>query len=127
MRNANFPIMLGSTATGYYTPDLISDYWGAINETAPGTQEAAENAGWDWETILNNTTQFLQALVVTEQQRQIIKLNLERAKQGLPPVSATDVGMGVSVGLDDKTRMLLIMGGVALLGTVIYLATRRSR
>lgn len=124
MRVNRFPVSLGSTT---YLPTDYVPYWSEIEAAAPGTQVAAESAGWDWQTILNNTTQFLQALVVTEQQRQIIKLNIERAKQGLSPVSASDVGMGVSIGLDEKTRTLLIFGGAALLAALVYVATKKGR
>jgi predicted secreted hydrolase len=117
-------IYLGS-ATAYNVPDV--SYWNAIDAAAPGTMQASQSAGWDWETILSNTTEFLQALVVTEQQRNIIKVNLERAKQGLPPVSASDVGMGVSVGLDDKTRNMIMIGGAVLVAALVYVATQKRR
>lgn len=116
-----YPISLG--ATGYEIPS--TDYWFAIETAAPGTQAAAESSGWDWQTIIANTTQFLQALVVTEQQRNIIKLNLERAKQGLSPVSASEVGMGVSVGLDEKTRTMIMIGGGVLVAALVYVATKK--
>lgn len=120
-----YPISLGAV-TSFDIPD--TSYWLAIDSAAPGTQVAAESAGWDWQAILANTTEFLQALVVTEQQRQIIKLNLERAKQGLPPVSASDVGMGVSVGIDEKTRTMIMIGGAVLVAALVYVATqKRSR
>lgn len=107
-----------------------NDYWNSMEEIAPGITQVTSDTGWDWESILNNTTEFLQALVITQQQRDLIKANLERAKMGLPPLNSSEVGMGLSVGVDANTRqMLMLFGGGALLvaAFAVYSNSRRGR
>lgn len=82
-----------------------------LEETAPGITGVITSQkipGEDWTTTLQRV---LPALVATYQQKQILGIQLERAKQGLDPLDASSLGVGVNVGLSpDLTRTLGILG-----------------
>jgi hypothetical protein len=53
-----------------------------------------------------------------------MQLNLERARQGLPPVDPTQYsGLGVQVGLAPQTQNLILIGLIGL-GAVLLLSRR---
>lgn len=77
--------------------------------------------------IAGQGTSLLTNLLSVYQQKQLMDINAERAKQGLAPVSAADAGMQaqVGVGLDVQTRNVVI-AGIAVLGLVgLLFAVRR--
>jgi len=55
---------------------------------------------------------------MTNTQRQLMQINLERARQGLPPISAAQAGLSVGVEVGAETKQLLIFGGLALLAVL---------
>ncbi|NDC10665.1 MAG: hypothetical protein EBZ75_15275, partial [Oxalobacteraceae bacterium] len=70
-------------------------------------------------------TKLTTAITMTAQQRQLMTLNIERAKKGLPPIDiASYSGVGVNVGLSPDTKNLLIFGGLALVA-VFFLTRNR--
>lgn len=79
-----------------------------------------QTAGESWPDTL---TRLIPALTLTIQQVQLMQLNVERAKKGLPPVDiASYTGIGVNVGLSPDTKNLLIFGGIALVA--VFFLTR---
>lgn len=106
-----------------------NDWWYSMETIAPGISEVSTDSGWDWQTIITNAQDFLSALVVTQQQRDLIKANLERAQAGQPPLTASEVGMGLSVGMDASTRKMVFMiaGGALLMGAYAVYANSRRR
>ena len=81
----------------------------AIESFAPNaTKIIAENQtpGEPW---YDTAQKILTGLVMTEQQRQLMQLNIERAKQGLPPIDINRYsGVGVNVGLSQGTEKLVL-------------------
>lgn len=55
-------------------------------------------------------------------QSDVISLNQERVKRGLPPISAESLSPQVNVGMSPSTKRLLTM--IALGGGVLYLLRR---
>lgn len=88
-----------------------------------GAAAAPGDAGWGG---------LLQNLAATAtgiwQQKKLADINLTRAQQGLPPITASDAGVGaqVSVGLDPATRNMII-GGVAIAGLATALVMMRKK
>jgi len=70
-------------------------------------------------TTQNNTTSIISNLLAAYQQKQLMDVNADRARQGLAPISASDAGMQaqVGVGLDVQTRNVVI-GGIVVLGLI---------
>jgi hypothetical protein len=107
------------------TSGITYDYSSAINQISPGlgtsAVQAASTSGQSWvQTLANLAT----SLTLANSQRQLLNVQLQRAQQGLPPLDASQVGLGVSVGISSQTQKLVLLGGAALL-IVLFLAMRR--
>ena len=99
------------------------NYAAVLNEIAPGIVQKINQTQTANESWIDTLTKLVPALTMTVQQVQLMQLNIERAKNGLPPIDiASYSGVGVNVGLSPATRNLLIYGGVALLA--VFLLTR---
>ena len=99
----------------------MSDVWSTSLETvAPGVSSAVASQQSTGESWTDTLARILPMLTATYQQRQIHDIQLQRAKAGLPPLSNSDFGSQVSVGLDPQTRQYLVIGGVALIGLIAF-------
>lgn len=85
------------------------------------------------DTIKNTVLALSQGYLTYEQtqaQKKVLDLQLQRAKQGLPPLDINSesfgVGPSVSVGLSPSTKQLLMWGGIGL-GAVILLPRLLAR
>jgi len=105
--------MLGSYESevdaGTVPEGMTREQWSAISSFAPNaTQIIAQNQtpGESW---VDTAQKILTGLVMTEQQRQLMQLNIERARQGLPPIDINRyTGVGVNVGLSQGTQQLVL-------------------
>jgi len=97
----------------------------AIESFAPTvTQKIADNQvpGESW---IDTAQKILMSLTLTEQQRELMKLNIERAKRGQSPVDINAYsGIGVNVGLSQGTQNLVLYlalgaGALLLLNTLM--------
>lgn len=109
------------------TPALMPDaQWSAsLEAVAPGvTGLVAENAtpGESWVDTLGR---LLPVIASTYQQKQLLDVQVERARNGLPPLNASQYAPGVAVGLNTDTQKLLIGIAVALL-VGLWLMKRRG-
>ena len=92
-----------------FAPDVPADYAATLEFIAPTiTDKMERNAvvGEDW---ISNVSRLMTALAMTEQQRQLLAVQVERARQGLPPldVSNYSAGANVNVGVSSDTKDLL--------------------
>ena len=105
--------MLGSydseVDAGTVPEGMTREQWMAFGTFAPNaTQIIAQNQtpGESW---VDTAQKILTGLVMTEQQRQLMQLNIERARQGLPPIDINRyTGVGVNVGLSQGTQQLVL-------------------
>jgi len=105
--------MLGSYESevdaGTVPEGMTREQWMAFGTFAPNaTQIIAQNQtpGESW---VDTAQKIMTGLVMTEQQRQLMQLNIERAKQGLPPIDINRYsGVGVNVGLSQGTQQLVL-------------------
>jgi hypothetical protein len=103
----------------------VGNYDAVLNEIAPGIVQKINQTQTANESWIDTLTKLATAVVMTAQQTQLIQLNIERAKAGLPPIDITQYsGVGVNVGLSSSTRNLLIYGGIALVA-VLFLTRGR--
>lgn len=94
-----------------------------LNEVAPGIVQKIKETQQVGESWIDTLVKVVPALTMTAQQVQLMQLNIERAKKGLPPVDiASYSGIGVNVGLSESTKNLLIYAGVALVA--VFFLTR---
>jgi hypothetical protein len=70
---------------------------------------------------------MLPVLASTYQQKQLLSVQVDRARAGLPPLDVQQYapGANVNVGLSPDLQKLLIVGGVAALGLLAWGAVRR--
>ena len=97
----------------------------AIDTIAPGIIEQARAVAVEGEDWVSAVSRAMSTVAMADYQRRLLNVQLERARQGLPPLAASEYGVGVSVGIDPATRNMLLIGGVALVA-VLLLARRRA-
>lgn len=106
-----------NTLTDGQTTDDLSPQWSAsLDATAPGisaviTQQQAPGESW-----YDSLARALPIVATTVQQGQILQVQMDRAKQGLPPLDASQFGIGVNanVGLSADTKQLLTYAGIGV-------------
>ncbi|NDG04127.1 MAG: hypothetical protein EB121_02055 [Alphaproteobacteria bacterium] len=97
----------------------------AIESFAPGATTIIAQNQTPGESWVDTAQKILTGLVMTEQQRQLMQLNIERARQGLPPIDINRyTGVGVNVGLSQGTQQLVLYlalgaGALLLLNTLM--------
>lgn len=94
-------------------------YAPAIEAAAPGITDVANRIAVEGESIISAISRAMTMVAMTEYQRQILKTQLERARQGLPPLQPSEYAPAVNVGLSPQTRSLLIYGGLALVAVML--------
>lgn len=110
---------LNEMDTGMVPYGMTSEQWNAIGTFAPNaTQLIAQNQIPN-EPWYVTAQKLLTTLAMTEQQRQLMRLNIERARLGQPPIDINSYsGLGVNVGLSQGTQnlvMYLALGAGALI------------
>lgn len=113
----------GTTATEDrgWIPDVRWE--SGIETVAPGILDQARAIAVEGEDWIDTIARAMTTVVMADYQRDVLRLQLERARQGLPPLDAAQYGAGVSVGISPSTQQLLILGGLGLLA-VLFLARR---
>ena len=104
--NATTPV----TATPYAAP------LEAIAPTITARIDATQTSGESW---LEALSRLLPTIATTYQQGQLIKVQTDRAKAGLPPLDMSQYGLGVKVGLADDTKQYLLLAGLLVGGAVL--------
>lgn len=105
----------------------IPDLWASsLEAVAPTITEKIGEQAAAGETWADTLQRMLPILAMTVQQREILKIQLERARAGLPPLPNSDFGAQVSVGLDPQTRNLLLYGGLALAALLAFRYMKRG-
>ena len=105
-----------------------ADLWASSLETvAPTINQKLREQSLAGETWTDTLQRMLPILAMTYQQREILQIQLERAKAGLPPLPNSDFGAQVSVGIDPATRKWLMIGALGLAGLLAWrVFARRS-
>jgi hypothetical protein len=98
--------------------------WQSLSITNPNAPRIIADNQVPGEPWWQTGQKVLLAILQSDQQRQIMQLNLERARQGLPPVDPTQYsGLGVQVGLAPQTQNLILIGLIGL-GAILLLSRR---
>lgn len=108
--------------------DLTPTWTVALESVAPTvtqkivSQQQANEPWWEtWGRIASS-------VVMAKQQRDLMQINVDRAKQGLPPLDLAQYsGVGVNVGLSAQTQQLVTYGGIALLAFLVFNTLARRR
>jgi hypothetical protein len=100
--------------------DLPDDYRFNFDTVAPGFNAKISSTQLPGESWIDTAQKLLTAVTMTQQQRSLMQLNIERAKLGQPPIDINAyTGVGVNVGLSQGTQQLVMYGGIALLAILL--------
>ena len=100
---------------------------------AEGNLLAPEDGGWNWQGQLSNVPALLKDLYLAHEQGQaaqrLLEINLERAAQGKPPITAESVAPTVRFGLDAATMQkgLIVAAGLAAAYVLVGALSGRRR
>lgn len=112
---------------GLVPQGMTEQQWRAFGTFAPNaTAIVAQNQtpGESWTDTLQKV---LTGIVATNQQRELMQINIERAKAGLPPVDINAYsGLGVNVGLSQGTQQLVTYALLGL-GAILIFNTLAKR
>lgn len=102
--------------------------WSAsLEELAPGvTTLVAENRAAN-ESWVDALARLLPTIAATYQQKQLLDVQVERARNGLAPLDASQYAPGVKVGLSPEVQKLMMWGGIAALAIFAVMAMQRRR
>ena len=108
--------------------DLTPTWTVALETIAPtitqkiATQQQADEPWWEtWSRIASS-------VVMANQQRQLMQINVDRAKRGEPPLDlAAYTGVGVQVGVSQGTQQFLTYAGATVLAFLVFNTLARRR
>jgi len=113
------------------TPDLSTfsmpaTFKVALDDAAPGVSTAVAQAQKPGEAWTDTLVRILPNLTMGVQQLQLMQINVDRARKGLPPIDAQAYsGAYVNVGLDPNTQRLVTYAGLGILA--LFLLNRMSK
>lgn len=113
-------------ATGYDDSSVTnSGYAASLEEVAPNITTMIGEQQQPGESWTDSLARLLPIIAATEQQRQLLNVQIDRAKQGLPPLNVSQYAAGVQVGVSSDVKNLLILGGLGALAILAVGASRR--
>lgn len=103
-------------------PDRLPEFAQAIEQFAPGFSRflPTTDEAQDW---VSSIAQAAAAVELTRAQRELLQIQMDRARAGLPPLDSSQYGLGASVGISRDT--ILMIGGVGVGLLVLWSALRR--
>lgn len=103
------------TQAAFSYGELSDDYLRAVDQVAPGIVTQAERIQIPGESFVDSLSRAITTLAMADAQRQLLKVQIQRASQGLPPLNTSQYGVGANVNVgvsSDTQRMLLIGAGI---------------
>ena len=91
----------------------------SANTVAPGIVAQAQAISLPGESLIDSIARAASTLMMTDAQRRLLNIQIDRASKGLPPLDASQYGMGVNVGIAPATQKLIIFGGIAILAALL--------
>jgi hypothetical protein len=109
---------------------LPDEQWAAaLDSVAPTFSQklvdtTSEDTGTSW---IDKALQLMTAVQMSDTQRRLLNVQIDRASKGLPPLDASQYSAGVSVGIAPETQNLLkwaVIGVGALVALSIFKPSR---
>jgi hypothetical protein len=125
--NVNNTWVAATSTPDVSTVQMPNDFQVVFEQAGPGTVAALKAAQNPNERWTDTFAKIATNLGLGVQQYQLMNLNVQRARQGLPPIDvAAYAGAGVNVGLSAGTQQLVTYAGLALIGLVLLnMATKK--
>lgn len=89
-----------------------------VGATQPVYETAPAGSGFNWNNLLTSVKDIYLAKEQADLQRDLYQINVQRAQQGLAPISASQVAPQVNVGVapdTQRTVMIVGLGAAAIL------------
>jgi len=112
-------MFLGQFDTGW---DEFGAYDTATSVATAPPSGAVSAESSDWTTML---PQLVGAVTQWDMARKLYDLNLERVQQGLEPIQAQSVTPGVTVGVADDVKNMIMIGGAVVAGLFLFSMMRK--
>ena len=123
----------------YYTPAMLrglgSAYWDEqsgldpytqpLESVAPGVGDAMQSYLATGLSVVDAVAKAASAFALSDAQRRLLNIQMQRAAAGQPPLDSSQYGLGVSVGLGGDTQKLLMFGALGI--AALFLLTKRGR
>ena len=104
-----------------------SGYAPVFDYVAPGFNEMVNNQQQPGESWIDSAARLVTIIAATDQQRQLLQVQVDRAKQGLPPLNISQYAAGVQVGVSSDLKNLLVVGGLGVLAVMLLGVHRIGR
>lgn len=102
-------------------------YADTLEQIAPTITAKISEQQQPGESWVDSLARLLPILAATDQQRSLLNVQVERARQGLPPLNMSQYAAGVNVGVSPDVKNLLIVGGLGMLAVLAFGAHRIGR
>lgn len=120
------PGEINATDLIQFPTSLDATYATALESVAPSITSKITESQAPGETWADTLQRILPMIASTVQQKEILNIQLERAKHGLPPLDNAQFGVGVNVGLSPQLQNMLIFGGIGLVA-LLMLSGKRGK
>jgi len=105
---------------GMVPEGMTREQWMSMSGIASNLPAVIAQNQTPGESWLDTAQKLMSGLVMADQQRRLMNINVERMRQGLPALDISQYsGVGVNVGLSQGTQQLvtyaLVAGGLLLL------------
>lgn len=108
--------------------DLTPAWTVALETVAPTITQKIQSQQQRDEPWWETWGRIASSVVMAKQQRDLMQINVDRAKRGEPPLDLAQYsGVGVNVGLSQSTQQLVTYGGLALLAVLVFNTLARRR
>lgn len=101
-------------------PSNFDDFIATFNDVTPGFVDIINEQSAPSESWVQTATRALTGLIMTDAQRRLLNVQLDRAARGLPPLNASQYGLGVNVGLSPETLRVVGFAGLAIAALLIF-------
>ena len=115
---------LGDISTGFDPMQPIPAIDAALQTDTTSTSGGGTSTTPGWlNTLVTGATQFMLGQQQAQRISQLNAINIQRAQQGLPPLSVDMAGPGVSVGVSPQLQTALYIGlgiaGIFVVGSML--------
>lgn len=76
----------------------------------PALAQTVENNRGPFESYFDAAAKLLNTAILANSQRELLKVQLTRAQQGLPPLDSGQYGLGMTFGLSPDTQKVILYG-----------------
>ena len=88
-----------------------------VDQIAPGLSQVAEKIKVQGEDWISAISRAAGQVAMADYQRKLLNVQLDRAARGLPPLNASQYGIGVNVQAPQLN--MLILGGLAIAAVLL--------